>query len=175
MLSLYTMVTFIAYFIKDEIGVPNFVGATLFVAAAAIVGALASAILAGALSDRIGRKGIVCAAGLAMAATFFVFITTPSWSIILIAGLIFGLGYGAYTSVDWALAVDVLPDPRYVARDLGIWGFASNLPMTVAPLVGAALLHTLEPLGWGYQSLFFFSGIASLLASGLVWRIRRTA
>ncbi len=175
MLSLYTMVTFIAYFIKDEIGVTNFVGATLFVAAAAIVGALASALLTGALSDRVGRKGIVCAAGLAMAATFLIFVFSPSWNVILIAGLIFGLGYGAYTSVDWALAVDVLPDPRYVARDLGIWGLASNLPMTIAPVVGAMLLHTMAPLGFGYQSLFLFSGVASLLAAGLVWRIRRTA
>ncbi len=175
MLALYTMVTFIEYFIRDKIGLPDFVVATLLVAGAAMLGALVSALVAGAISDRVGRKGIVSVATLAMAATFLVFVISPSWNIILMVGILFGLGYGAYTSVDWALAVDVLPDPNRAARDLGLWGFSSTLPMTLAPLIGGILVYQLEPLGWGYTSVFLFATLASVAAGGLIWRIRSVA
>ena len=134
MLSLYTMVTFIEYYLKDKTGVPNFVAATLLVAGMALMGSLLSALLAGYVSDRVGRKRIVSAATIAMALAFLAFIFSPSWNMILVIGALFGLGYGAYTSVDWALALDVLPDRNSMARDLGIWGFAVSLPQTLAPM-----------------------------------------
>jgi MFS family permease len=172
MLALYAMVTFVAYFIRDRIGLPNFVGATLVVSSIALGGSLVSALLAGALSDRIGRKGIVSVASLAMAVAFLFFVVAPTWNVILTVGVLFGLGYGAYTSVDWALALDVLPDKNRVARDLGVWGFSSTLPQTLAPLIGGALLYWLAPVGWGYSGIFLLATLSSLAAAGLVWRIR---
>jgi MFS family permease len=124
------------------------------------------------LSDRLGRKGIVCIASLAMAAAFAVFVISPTWNLILTIGVVFGLGYGAYISVDWALALDVLPDKSYAARDLGVWGFASTIPQTLAPLMGGAVVFLLEPSGWGYQGVFLLATLSSLAAAGLVWRIR---
>jgi MFS family permease len=172
MLALYAMVTFVAYFIRDRIGLPNFIGATLVVSSVALGGSLASSLFAGALSDRIGRKGIVSFASLAMAVAFLVFVVSPVWNIILLVGVLFGLGYGAYISVDWALALDVLPDRHYVARDLGVWGFASTVPQTLAPLIGGVLLYWLEPFGWGYSGIFLLATLSSLAAAGLVWRIK---
>jgi MFS family permease len=172
MLALYAMVTFVAYFIRDRIGLTNFVGATLVVSSIALGGSLASALLAGALSDRIGRKGIVSVASLAMAVAFLFFVVAPTWNVILTVGVLFGLGYGAYTSVDWALALDVLPDKNRVARDLGVWGFSSTLPQTLAPLIGGALLYWLAPVGWGYSGIFLLATLSSLAAAGLVWHIR---
>jgi MFS family permease len=172
MLALYAMVTFVEYFIRDRIGLPNFVGATLVVSSIALGGSLVSALLAGALSDRIGRKGIVSVASLAMAVAFLFFVVAPTWNVILTVGVLFGLGYGAYTSVDWALALDVLPDKNRVARDLGVWGFSSTLPQTLAPLIGGALLYWLAPVGWGYSGIFLLATLSSLAAAGLVWRIR---
>jgi MFS family permease len=172
MFSLYCMVTFVEYFIRDKIGLPNFVGGTLAVSSIALGGSLASALGAGMLSDRLGRKGIVCIASLAMAAAFAVFVISPTWNLILTIGVVFGLGYGAYISVDWALALDVLPDKSYAARDLGVWGFASTIPQTLAPLMGGAVVFLLEPSGWGYQGVFLLATLSSLAAAGLVWRIR---
>jgi MFS family permease len=172
MLALYAMVTFVEYFLRDRIGLPNFIGATLVVSSIALVGSLASALLAGALSDRIGRKGIVSVASLAMAIAFLFFVVAPAWNVILVVGVLFGLGYGAYTSVDWALALDVLPDKSRVARDLGVWGFASTVPQTLAPLIGGVLLYWLAPSGWGYSGIFLLATLSSLAAAGLVWRIR---
>jgi len=91
---------------------------------------------------------------------------------ILVIGALFGLGYGTYTSVDWALALDVLPDRKSMARDLGIWGFAVSLPQTLAPLIGGAFIYFLQPQGQGYAVAFLVSALASLAAAVLVWRIR---
>jgi MFS family permease len=172
MLALYAMVTFVEYFIRDRIGIPNFVGATLVISSVALGGSLASALFAGTLSDRIGRKGIVSLASLAMAIAFLVFVVSPAWNVILAVGVLFGLGYGAYTSVDWALALDVLPDQHCVARDLGVWGFASTIPQTLAPLIGGVLVYWLQPFGWGYSGVFLLAALSSFAAAGLVWRIR---
>jgi len=172
MLALYAMVTFVAYFIRDRLGLPNFINATLVISSIALVGSLAAALLAGSLSDRVGRKGIVCLASVAMGIAFLFFVVAPVWKVILVVGVLFGLGYGAYTSVDWALALDVLPDKNRVARDLGVWGFSSTLPQTLAPLIGGALLYWLGPSGWGYSGIFLLATLSSLAAAGLVWRIR---
>ena len=50
-------------------------------------------------------------------------------------GIVFGLGYGAYISVDWALATDVLPSMDDYARDMGVWHVALTL----------SLIHISEP------------------------------
>jgi MFS family permease len=172
MLALYAMVTFVEYFIRDKLGLPNFVGATLVISSVALVGSLAAALFAGALSDRVGRKGIVSVASVAMGVAFLFFVVAPVWKVILVVGVLFGLGYGAYTSVDWALALDVLPDRNRVARDLGVWGFASTLPQTLAPLIGGVLLYWLGPFGWGYSGIFLLATLSSLAAAVLVRRIR---
>lgn len=109
------------------------------VAGVALIGFLPSALIAGALYTGIGSKPVVCFAALAMATAFLVFIVSPSWTIILLIGVIFGLEYGAYTSVDWALAVDMLPNPYRAGRDLGLWGFTTSLPQTIAPFYGGPL------------------------------------
>ena len=84
-----------------------------------------------------------------------------------------GLGFGTFLSLDFALAVDVLPSQKNAARDLGIWvrlivhdfsdlisqHMSLVLPMLLATPVAGFLLDALE--GWcaapshlGYDVLF---------------------
>jgi len=101
--------------------------ASLLFAVLTAAGAL-TVLRAGSLSDRVGRKPIVYAAGALMVVTGVVFTLTASYAVALLAALVFGLGYGAYQSVDWALGTSVLPDRTAHARDMGIWHIAMVAP-----------------------------------------------
>ena len=72
-------------------------------------------------------------------------------------GLLFGAGLGAYFSVDWALAVDVLPSSDSFGKDMGIWSMATTLPAIIAPFVGAVVLNIAGAAGntpLGYRVVF---------------------
>jgi MFS family permease len=171
MLSVTMAVSFEAYFLRDQIKVTDYVNATLLMNGLGLVIGLASALIAGAVSDRVDRKMIVCLACSAIGLAFLVFVFSPPWAIVLTAALLFGLGYGAFLSVDWALALDVLPDRTHNARDLGIWGFATTVPATLAPLIGGVIVYRLQPFSWGYPGLFLLAVGAAAAGAVLVWRI----
>lgn len=173
MLGFTLFMTFIEYYLARVAHVTDFVGATAGVALLALGTAVVSAFGLGALSDRWGRVRLAAAASavMAMAAVWFQFLspTTPLWPL----ALLFGVGYGAYMSVDWALAVDALPSRLSAGRDLGIWSLASTVPGIAAPALGGgvvALFGSLGRVALGYQAVF---GLAALLfAAGTVAVLR---
>lgn len=175
MLGFYSVLPFLMYFLRDVIQVPNYAAATSQVAGVVMVGATLSTLAAGWLSDRVGRKIIVSGSGLLMMVTAVAWIFTPTLPLVLAFAAVFGLGYGAYTAVDWALAIDVLPSKEHAAaKDLGIWGIAIVLPQVIAPAIGGPLIYGFNQLtpGLGYQALLALAALYTLLGSIWVWRIK---
>lgn len=174
MLALYTLFTFVEYYVSDVVHVTQFVQGTAAVAGIATLAALAGGLLTGWLSDRIGRKWMVSSAGCLMAAALAVLAVAHQLNVVLGVGIVFGLALGTYTAVDWALAVDVLPDQAFAAKDLGLWGISSNLPQTLAPFVGGAVLAAMAPFGTaaGYSVLFLGAALCAALSGIFVWRIQ---
>jgi MFS family permease len=62
----------------------------------------------------------------------------------LAAGLIFGIGYGAYISVDWALGADVLPNKEDAGKDMAVWHVSMTLPQQIAPLCAGLILGSFK-------------------------------
>jgi MFS family permease len=98
----------------------------------------------------------------------------------LIIGAIFGLGYGAYTSVDWALATDVLPNMDDAAKDMGIWHIALTIPQLLAVPVAGVLLDWGQQAGQsaglpnlGYSIVFGTSIVYFVLGTVFVSRVRK--
>jgi len=60
----------------------------------------------------------------------------------MIAGAFFGLGFGAYTSVDWALGTDVLPSKRNAAKEMAVWHVAMTLPQAFAAPIASKLIES---------------------------------
>jgi MFS family permease len=153
-----------------------------FLSVVAIAG-LCSAALAGWLSDRWGRKRLVYVAGGMMAlvgisvvvAQAFTHATAVLFPVLLGAGVLFGIGYGAYQSVDWALVADTLPSRQHYARDMGVWNISLSLPQMLAPVVAGPLITTFAQrgqIGMGYQLLFMLAALCCLCGTAAVRAIR---
>jgi len=108
---------------------------------------------------------------MAIAAIGFAIAPAPQW--IFLYAFLFGIGFGGVFSSGWALAMDSIPAMRDVARDLGLWGIATNLPNVLAPQIGGWLIGLFHGTRAGYQAVFGLAGFSFALASLSVLRVGR--
>jgi MFS family permease len=173
--GLTLLMTFVLYFFHDVVRNVNPSATTGIFGGLALAGAVLTSLWIGQLSDRLPRKIVVALSGLPMTVAVLFFAFAPGMRGLVWLALLFGLGYGAFVSTGWALAIDSVPQLRDVARDLGLWGLASGLPSIAAPAVGGWLLGRFsEPIA-GYRSLFLLAGVCLAIGSVLVLLIRRSS
>jgi MFS family permease len=164
--------TYVLFFFNDVLGIHNASFNTGLVAGAAMLGAVVSSVAAGVLSDKLDRRLVVCLSGLPMTLAALGFALFPDVRVIFIFAALFGLGYGGVFSVGWALALDAVPELGDVARDLGLWGTLSNLPMVIAPALGALIIAHGSTPSDGYRWLFATASASFLLGSLTVLAVR---
>ena len=185
MLGINTVQAFLQYYFHDILGSQNQEQQTSnFVIAVTLAGAL-STFFGGWLSTRYGRKRMVYLSGGIMTAVAAIFISlnflitagvvsqSTGLIITLVSGGIFGLGYGAYLSVDWALVADVLPSQERYARDMGIWNIALTIPQVTAFIIGSILLSLAIPPAFRYTFLFLTFIVYSLAGTITVRYIKK--
>ncbi|MET3984629.1 MFS transporter [Streptomyces sp. PvR034] len=133
---------------------------------------LATVVISGARSDRSGRrKPYVIRSGLVISAATLLLAVWQTWTGAVVASLVLGVGFGVYTSVDFALLTDVLPTARDRGRDLGVINIANAMPQVLAPVIAAPVVTHLG----GYTALYALAGALALVGSVLVRRIRSVA
>ena len=131
----------------------------------------------GAASDRRGRKPFVYTAGalqIAVAAFFIAFYPTQIWVVLLLA-VFYGLGYGLYVAVDWALACDTVPDRARSAKDMGLFHVGQTLPNSIVPAIEGVLISYFNShagANSGYRVAFASVILFFLLGTVFVSRIR---
>ena len=161
--------TYLLFFLTDELRVADPEGSLLILTLVYLVATVAATWGGGVLSDRTGRRRVfVAGAAVLQALACAVLVVAPSWPSALLAGLLLGAGYGAYTSVDQALVTQVLPDPTAVAGELGVMNVAVVAPQALAPLLAALVIAELG----GYGVLFAAAGLFTVLGAASVGRIR---
>ncbi|MBB6100048.1 MFS family permease [Deinobacterium chartae] len=138
-LGQYSVQPFLQFYLGDVVAVPQPAEAVSYLLLALVAGGTVSALIGGRISDRVGRKPVIYVAGGLMAICALLFLFAPSFGVALAIGLLFGLGYGAFTSVDWALGADAMPSARSFARDMGIWHVAFVAPQLVSTPQGRLL------------------------------------
>src|SRR5579863_7385794 len=168
MMGIWGIFYFLQYYFDDVLGGPgvktilfgsNFSGeafsGTLFLPVLMLT-ALPTSLIAGWLSDHHGRKIMVYISGVVMTIVCLLFIVFQTQYAALIAGAFFGIGYGAYTSVDWALTTDALPPTDEAGKFMGVWSAMGILPQVIGIVIGAVILQVLRnmPNHFGYTVLF---------------------
>ncbi|MCX5381723.1 MFS transporter [Streptomyces sp. NBC_00083] len=130
---------------------------------------LATVVIGGIWSDRTGRRKVfVVWSGLVISAATLLLAVWQTWTGAVVASLVLGVGYGVYTSVDFALLTDVLPSAADRGRDLGVINIANALPQVLAPAIAAPVVTHLG----GYGVLYALAGAIGVGGSVLVGRIR---
>ena len=117
----------------------------------------------GALSDRIGRKGMLLA-GLAVFGTASViggFTTSPDQ--LIAARAVMGLGAAMIFPATLSLITNVFTGRAERARAIGLWGASAGIAIALGPIVGGWLL---EHFSWA--SIFFAMGPVAAAAAALV-------
>lgn len=129
-----------------------------------------STLAAGKLSDRLERRKVfVFSASMLLAAALIIPVFVPNQTGMMVYAAFAGLGFGAYSAVDMALMVDVLPSQGDAGKDLGVLNVATNIPQALSPIVAAFLLGTFNG---NYASLFIFAIIMVAASSFFVLPIK---
>lgn len=161
--------TFLINYLMDELHMGEAEAQSFYGTLKVVLGGalMLLALVAGWLSDRLGRKPVVFGAGLlACAGTAFLLFVRDK-TLITIAGAVIGMAIGGFLSASWALATDIVPR-REAARYLGIANIATCLGSGLARLLGGLLIDPLNrALGpsAGYLLMFTLAGLCFLLSA----------
>jgi MFS family permease len=163
---------YLLFWLQDEVGYAEpEQGQTVLIALYAL-GTILTAVVAGTLSDRSGRRKVyVIVATVIMAVAAVILALLPVFPAAMAAALILGLGYGMYLGVDQALVTQVLPRAVDRGRDLGVINIANSAPQVLAPVVAAPIVTGAT----GYTGLYLLTAAVTLLSAVLVTRIRGVA
>lgn len=160
---------YLLYFLSEAVGVDDPEGGVFVVIALNSVVVAASAVVAGRWSDRVERRKVfVVWAGVVMAAAALLLAFWQTWTGVLVAAVVLGIGFGAFLAVDLAIVTEVLPDEAGFAKDLGVINIANALPQVIAPVIAAPIVTQLG----GYTTLYVTAAVVGLVGAVAVVRIR---
>lgn len=174
--GVWVVANFLLPFFHDVARVPNAAQFTALFLLIVYLTATPTGFLGGRASDRLGRKPFVYASGAfqaAVALTFIVFYPTAV-PILVALGAVYGLGFGLYYAVDWALACDTLPDRDRAAKDMGLFHVAFTLPQVLVPSIAGPVLDYFNHAhaNSGYRVIFSAAVVFMVLGSYFVSRIK---
>ena len=174
-MGLWTVQEFMQFYLTDVVGVPESrkeISAAM-VLTIALICATVTGLLGGKLSDRVGRKKVVYVANGAVALTCIAFLLHHSLAYTAVVAGFFGLAYGAYYSVDWALACDVLPSKEDAAKDMAVWHISMTLPQTIILPISGLLLgsfgRTVTHTPTGIVTHYAFAGFAAIFTLAAIF------
>ncbi|MEU9440578.1 MFS transporter [Streptomyces sp. NPDC048304] len=169
-LSNSLVLLYLLYYLRDRLHRPDPEQGVLVLTAVNGLTLMATVVAGGVWSDRVGRrKPFVVWSGVLMAVATAALAGWQTWPGAIVAAAVLGVGFGVFTSVDFALMTDVLPKALDRGKDLGVINVANALPQVAAPALAAPVVTYLG----GYRVLYLVSAVIGLAGAALVGRIRR--
>ncbi|MCS7209112.1 MAG: MFS transporter [Fimbriimonadales bacterium] len=170
-MGFFTALFFLEFYLRDTIGLRGVAPqhAFGFMATATLTGVLGNW-LAGALADRMSKKQILYACIALMCGCAGLFLSAQNLTMVYLTGALFGVAWGAYAAVDWALASNLVPVSES-GRYMAIWHIAMTMPQVIAPLIAGPLgdwLNAEYGLGTGWRWIFALAPIYFLASAWLL-------
>lgn len=168
--------TFTAFFFASRLDMTlgEVAGVIAGLGAGSVLAVTIGAIGGGFLSDRLKRRRVFVLIG-ALIFSGGVLLQAFSTDLpLLFAGsLLASVGIGAFSAVDQALLLDVLPERELEAgRFMGITGFATSIPQAAGPFVASFILALGAAGEKNYTLLYIIAAVVTLLGGIVVLRIR---
>lgn len=168
-LSNALVLLYLLYYLRDRLHHEDPEQGVLILTAVDTVALLATVVVGGVWSDRVGRrKPFVRWSGVLMAAATALLAGWQTWAGAIVVAALLGVALGVFMSVDFALMTDVLPTARDRGKDLGVINVANALPQVAAPALAAPIVTHLG----GYRMLYLVAAVVGLAGAVLVGRIR---
>ncbi|MEU8969065.1 MFS transporter [Streptomyces monashensis] len=168
-LSNSLVLLYLLYYLRDRLRYADPDRGVLILTAVNSLTLVATVVVGGVWSDRVGRrKPFVVWSGVLMAVATAALAGWQTWPGAIVASAVLGVGFGVFTSVDFALMTDVLPKALDRGKDLGVINVANALPQVAAPALAAPIVTYLG----GYRVLYLVAAVIGLAGSVLVGRIR---
>lgn len=164
--GVYGVQTFAQYYIRDTLAVPDPVKLTGDLLATIVLTLIGFSLLAGYLSDRIGRKPLHVAAAALVAVGSLLMMSARDPGSILAFGSVIGAGIGLFLSANWALANDNVPAGE-AGKFLGLTNLATAGAGALSRLAGPGIdsLNAFKPGAYlGYDGLFILAALAAILS-----------
>jgi MFS family permease len=186
-MGIFTILPFMTNYFADVVHAKDPGAASGFWLLAVIAGGIIPAIICGHLSDRTGRRKIFVYLSAGMQAVIvgvLLFGLVSSLFALYVLGVLYGIGYGTYYAVDWALACDVLPQGSAGAgKDMALYHIAFTLPQALVPAILGGIIYHLNLTGGhvlglatgnllGYRFVFFAAAIWFVLGTVMVSKIK---
>ena len=167
----YTALTFFYFYVQHSLAVPDYRQATGKLLFGVILAGLVGALPAGPLGDRHDKVRLVFLANGLTSVAAVVFVLAGDLRTAAAAGVFMGLGFGAFTVLDWALAFALLPSGGS-ARYLALWNLATVGPMVLAPALAGPLTDLLRTgFGPGLAYRAAMGSVVLYLVAG-TWLLR---
>lgn len=168
-LSNALVLLYLLYYLRDRLHCSDPGRGVLILTAVNSLTLVATVVAGGVWSDRVGRrKPFVVWSGVLMAVATAALSGWQTWPGAIVAAAVLGIGFGVFTSVDFALMTDVLPKALDRGKDLGVINVANALPQVAAPALAAPIVTYLG----GYRVLYLVAAVIGLAGALLVGRIR---
>jgi predicted MFS family arabinose efflux permease len=137
-----------------------------------------ASLIAARLADRYNIVEIVRTTAWMMAGAAICYVLIafhPETALLLLVGLIFFAGWGAYQAMDWALALKVLPRSESAGKDMGIWHIALVLPQILGPAATGWIITGTKiavSARFAYTVAFGIAAVWFILSAALIGRVR---
>jgi len=129
-----------------------------------------TSLVAGGLSDLLGRKALIYLACCGMAGVYLGYCFVHEFQWVLLFGVCYGVSNGVYLACDYALAVECLPSKEDCAKDLALWGIAAFLGTMFGPCITGPLLAWVGEVPgsthYSIQGYYAVMGVGILYCAG---------